>query len=240
MTRQDLTQAVERLGQATARLLRSAEHLDNAAARGASLLPGWSRGHVISHMARNADGMVNLLSWARTGVETPMYPSAEHRAADIEAGSTRSAHELLRDLRASTEQLAQHIRTMPQRHWGHPVSLINGTRFAASQVLWHRLKEVEIHHCDLDIGYAPRDWDPAFCTKLLEEVVTFLRSRADVPALRLLVEDSDQVLTMGEATHPSAVSGHRHDLLAWLIGRGSAARVHRVPGGELPLLPPWT
>jgi len=31
--------------------------------------------------------MVNLLSWARTGTETPMYASAESRNADIEAGA---------------------------------------------------------------------------------------------------------------------------------------------------------
>ena len=46
---------------------------------GPSLLPGWSRGHVLTHLARNADGAVNLLTWARTGVETPQYVSQEQR-----------------------------------------------------------------------------------------------------------------------------------------------------------------
>ena len=32
-----------------------------------SRLPGWSRGHVASHIARQADGMVRLTEWARSG-----------------------------------------------------------------------------------------------------------------------------------------------------------------------------
>src|SRR6476661_3940042 len=50
-----------------------------------SALPGWSRAYVVAHLARNADALINLLDWARTGVETPMYPSREVRNADIAA-----------------------------------------------------------------------------------------------------------------------------------------------------------
>ena len=42
---------------------------------GPSLLPGWTRAHVLAHVAGNADALVNLLTWARTGEETPMYAS---------------------------------------------------------------------------------------------------------------------------------------------------------------------
>jgi len=59
-----------------------------------SLLPEWSIGHIVTHLARNADGFRNLLIWARTGAETPMYPSEESRDRDIEAGARRSAAEL--------------------------------------------------------------------------------------------------------------------------------------------------
>ncbi|HEX2301338.1 MAG TPA: maleylpyruvate isomerase N-terminal domain-containing protein, partial [Pseudonocardiaceae bacterium] len=65
---------------------------------GPSRLPGWTRGHVVTHLARNAEGLTRLLTWARTGVETPMYPSREARAADIEAGAGRPPAEQLDDL----------------------------------------------------------------------------------------------------------------------------------------------
>lgn len=52
-----------------------------------SYLPGWSRAHVVAHVARNADALVNLLIWARTGIETPMYASGDQRAREIEEGA---------------------------------------------------------------------------------------------------------------------------------------------------------
>ncbi|MFF9641495.1 maleylpyruvate isomerase N-terminal domain-containing protein [Kitasatospora aureofaciens] len=45
-----------RIHAATGLLLRTAARLCDADARAPSLLPGWSRGHVLTHLARNADG----------------------------------------------------------------------------------------------------------------------------------------------------------------------------------------
>ena len=69
---------------ATTRYLAALTELTDEDCRAPSALPGWSRGHVITHLSRNADGLVNLLHWAQTGVETTMYESNEQRAADIE------------------------------------------------------------------------------------------------------------------------------------------------------------
>ena len=98
--------SLDRLAAATGRLLATASALSDAQAREPSLLPGWTRGHVLCHIARNADGMVNLLNWARTGTETPMYASAESRTADIEAGAGRHAAELTADVRESAARFA--------------------------------------------------------------------------------------------------------------------------------------
>src|SRR6266496_3912112 len=94
-----------RVGAATDRLLATAAALSDTQAREPSLLPGWTRGHVLTHIARNADGMVNLLHWARTGTQTPMYASPESRAADIEAGAGRPAAGLAADVRESAAAL---------------------------------------------------------------------------------------------------------------------------------------
>ena len=59
--------------------MRTVAALTDSQARAPSLLPGWTRGHVVTHLARNADALRNLLTWARTGIPTPMYPSRQAR-----------------------------------------------------------------------------------------------------------------------------------------------------------------
>src|ERR1051326_147069 len=113
----EVSHSLARLAAATARLLATATALSDAQAREPSLLPGWTRGHVLAHLARNADGMVNLLRWARTGTETPMYASAEGRAADIEAGAGRPAADLTADVRESAATLATEAAAMPDDAW---------------------------------------------------------------------------------------------------------------------------
>ena len=78
-----------------------------------SLLPGWSRAHVLTHLARNADGFVNLLTSARTGEAIPMYASPEARAADIDAGAGRGPADLLDDLRRSGQRFDAAVAAMP-------------------------------------------------------------------------------------------------------------------------------
>ena len=70
---------------ASQRLLGTARIIEDGDLRAESLLPGWTRAHVLAHLANNADALVNLLTWARTGVETPMYASPEAREAGIES-----------------------------------------------------------------------------------------------------------------------------------------------------------
>ena len=97
----EVSHSLDRLAMATERLLTTATALSDAQMRDPSLLPGWTRGHVLTHVARNADGLVNLMRWARTGTKIPMYASAESRSADVEAGSGRPAASLAADVRES-------------------------------------------------------------------------------------------------------------------------------------------
>jgi hypothetical protein len=74
------------------RMLESASRLTDADCRGPSLLPGWSRGHVLAHWARNADGQSRMLAAAMRGVVTAQYPGGDaQRAAEVEAGAARPA-----------------------------------------------------------------------------------------------------------------------------------------------------
>ncbi len=90
-------------------------------AREPSLLPGWSRGHLLTHIARNADSLRNLLIWARTGVETPQYPSGEARDEGIAAGASQPASELSEDVDASAEQLAAEAARLNGTNWAAEV-----------------------------------------------------------------------------------------------------------------------
>ncbi len=154
---------------ATRRLLKTASTLSDDQVRQPSLLPGWTRGHVLNHVARNAEALRNLLIWARTGVKTPAYPSQQARDDAIEAGAGRAAAELLADMTQTAEAFRAEAATLDARAWEVPVHLLDGQEFPAAQVLTRRLVEVELHHTDLGSGYRRADWPAAFATMDLPE-----------------------------------------------------------------------
>src|SRR5579859_4132863 len=173
----EVSHSLDRLTAATERLLATAGALSDAQAGEPSLLPGWTRGYVLTHVARNADGLGNLLRWARTGTEIPMYASAEARGADIEAGAGRSAAELVADVRESAAAFAAEVPTLSGDAWTVLVRALHGPPFPAFGVLERRLSEVEIHHVDLGAGYAPGDWPEDFLIEALPRVAVSFTGR---------------------------------------------------------------
>lgn len=223
---------------ATQRFIHTAERLDAAALREPSRCPGWTRAHVLTHVARNADALTNLLTWASTGKETPMYPSAEAKRAAIEAGAARLADELVTDLRESASRFGAAIVQVPEGGWEHQVRTGPGAAGAvipARRVVWLRLREVEIHHVDVDAGYSPADWPAPFVSRALGEALRAVGRRDDVPAFTAVVDGvREPVAGGGEfAVHGSAAA-----LLAWLTGRSSGEDLHVEPAGRPPIIPP--
>ena len=238
----EVSHSLDRLAAATERVFVTGTALSDAQAREPALLPGWSRGHVLTHIARNADGMVNLLRWARTGTQTPMYASAESRAADIEAGAGRPAADLAADVRESAAALAAEAASMPDDAWTAQVRALNGPPFPAYGVLDRRLSEVEIHHVDLAAGYSPGDWPEDFLIEALPRVAESFAGRDDVPPCVAWAEGAKDSFRLGPdqaGPPPVHVRGQPADLLAWLLGRDSGTRVTVAGGGTLPELPPW-
>lgn len=245
----------EQIGQATSRLTAGVAGLTDNQAAAPSQLPGWSRGHVLTHICRNADGLRNLLIWARTGHVTPMYPSSQARAAAIEAGSGRPAAELLADLARSAAGFADEAAAVPARAWDTMVRGVTGAEHPAWFTLLRRLSEVEIHHVDLGTGYGPADWPAPFVADGLERVIGQFATRDDVPACVLEVTETGQRAWLGPRTadrEPLAVTvtGPGCWLLAWLTGRdhgralavGPAAAREPAGGkpGPPPKLPKWS
>jgi maleylpyruvate isomerase len=225
---------VEDVRTTTARLIASAEQLNDAGVAQASRLPGWTRGHVLTHMARNADGGVNLLTWARTGVVTPQYASLEQRAADIEAGAGRPAREQVADLRESTDRLAEALDTMPGQAWTTELTWTNGKVGPAALVVWFRLRETELHHVDLDVGYRPDDWSEAFAVRLAVTTARDFSTRAEAPRLVLRCPEVGHDIEIGEPGG-EVVSGPVREVVAWLTGRSDGAALT----GPLPAVPPF-
>lgn len=238
----DPAAALSEVGRATDRFLASAGRIDDNGVGEPSLLPGWTRGHVITHVARNADGLVNLLSWARTGIETMPYASREARDADIENGAGRPVSEQLADVRDSAARFAAAAAEVPADRWDVIVRWNPETERPARAVLSARLREVEIHHVDLDLDYTPAHWHEDFSGRVLDGATRAMTAAGDAPAVRLHAVDTDRSWHLGGAGADSpVVDGPQAALLGWLIGRSTGDGLTVEPhGSPLPTPPPWS
>ncbi|MBW4719880.1 maleylpyruvate isomerase family mycothiol-dependent enzyme [Saccharothrix obliqua] len=235
---QDAVTGLAEVERATQALYEAVAELDQAALRGPSLLPGWSRAHVVTHLARNADGLVNLLTWAKTGVEHPMYPSAADREADIEEGAGRLPQLLRADLDAACQRFATAARELPPTAWEAEVAHPRNGPFLAHRVPWLRLCEVWFHLVDLDRGTGFDDLPEHLVEGFVDTAVGQYADRADVPDARIdvtLPDGRQRSWALTAASESPVVGGSAADVLGWLTGRHSGARL----SGTAPTLPRW-
>ncbi|MGP4008984.1 maleylpyruvate isomerase family mycothiol-dependent enzyme [Streptomyces sp. 4N124] len=214
---------------ATERLLSAAVKLDDAAVTEPSRLPGWTRGHVLAHLARNADALVNVLQGR------PMYVSGEARDADIERDAPRPLDVQLADVRDSAARF-QEAGAVPA-DWSRTVELRGGVTDSASRVPFRRWVEVELHHVDLGIGYELEDLPEEFVEREIDFLAARFTGHSDVPPTRLT--NGTRVWSTGRASGAPdvTVTGSRPDLLGWLAGRRDGSGL-TADGGPLPALPP--
>ncbi|MFC4909176.1 maleylpyruvate isomerase family mycothiol-dependent enzyme [Actinomadura gamaensis] len=223
------------------RLAASVGGLRDEELRGPSGLPGWTRGHVATHVARNADSLWNLLEWARTGVKTPQYPSFEAREEGLRAGAGRGAGELVEDLRSSAERFAAQALALPDASWDVRVQGLVGPELPAWFVLHRRWREIEVHHVDLAAGYGPADWPEGYVRAELDVTLRGLaeygpEARGGLHGLRLRATDTGQAADLGDGPE---VTGSAAALLAWITGRSSGSGLTTRPDGALPVPPNW-
>jgi maleylpyruvate isomerase len=222
---------------ATARLLATATTLSDADVLAPSALPGWSRGHVLTHIARNADSLVNRLTTAATGVDIPQYPSPAARDAGIEAGATRPIGEQIRDLEDSHRRFLTAVDAVPPANWANDTRWMNGDVRPASKILDARLREVAIHHIDLDAGYTESDWSSQFALRILVAVLPAFEVRGIEP-VTLVPTDVDLRIDLAGGSAVE-VRGTASALATWLLGRDDGSTLS-VTGGQLPTPPAWT
>ncbi|MFE9395945.1 maleylpyruvate isomerase family mycothiol-dependent enzyme [Streptomyces flavidovirens] len=215
--------------EATDRLLAATGKLDNADVTQPSRLPGWTRGHVLAHIARNADALVNVLSGR------PMYASAEVRDADIERDAPRPLAVQLEDVRDSAARFDE--TAAAPADWSRTVALRGGVTDSASRIPFRRLVEVELHHVDLGIGYELEDLPEEFTGREIAFLADRFAGNTDVPAIVLTAADGRQWRTGSTEGDPVRVTGSAPDLLGWLAGRRDGAALDTA-GAPLPALPP--
>jgi maleylpyruvate isomerase len=205
-----------------------------------SRLPGWSRAHVVTHLARNADALVNLMTWARTGVEHPMYASRADRDADIDEGATRLAQILREDLRAACERYMAAATELPARAWSATVAGRLQHTIPACDIPSMRLFEVWVHLVDLDVDVTFADIPGHHLDQLVTGAAAAHADRPEWPRVRVTVELPDDRTTTWDIGDPDAdrtfeVAGPASDVIAWLTGRGDGSALR----GDAPALPAW-
>jgi maleylpyruvate isomerase len=221
------------LAHETTLLVRAAAGLDDETVRAASRCKGWTRAHVLSHIARNADALGNLVSWAITGTPVKMYDSPQTRDADIVAGSGRGAREILTDLEESAARFASAATGLagPPEH--ADVEMRAGRTVLGGQLPTLRLMEVVFHHVDLAAGYTFQDADPGFVKRAVSNAVQRISASDQAPSIRLGSDEGD---TWSVADGAQDVTGSNAALLLWLA-RGDGTGVSSQ--APLPGLPSW-
>lgn len=199
-------------------------------------LPGWTGMHLVAHVAANADALLNLSQWARTGEETPMYSSPQQRDADIQDGARRSPAELRGWTRDSADRLATSLSSLTGEQWSRTVRTAQGRWIPATEIAWLRTREVMVHTIDLDPTTSFRHLPEDFVLALIDDAVA-RRSRADQPSLLLSTTGGRHTWSVSGGGEPRAVSGSLGSVAAYLTGRSGADVTS--PSGDVPTLPPW-
>jgi maleylpyruvate isomerase len=194
----DTARTLDACRDASARLLATLHGLDDATARRPSRLPDWTVGHVVTHLARNADSHVRMMEAAMAGRVADQYEGGlDSRAADIAASAGRPAAELIADLNRAIDDLDATWGRVPIEVWATGQGRMgNGELCPCAELPSRRWREVEIHRVDLGLGGEPADWPDAYVEQELPKALAHLPDRLS-PA-------------------------DRATLLAWLVGRAEA------------------
>ena len=192
---------------ATAGTLRDLDH--------DSFCVGWTRAHILAHLASNGRGMVNLVRAVVDGEPLTMYASQEARDADIAAGATKPPATLLHELETTCEEATAALRRLGPEHADvHAERVPGGPSFRAAVFPYMRLREVIYHHVDLDAGFTFLDVEPELLGMFLDREVTQLARRPGVPAVRLISDEGDSY-DVGDEPE-TTVTGSRAGLVLWL------------------------
>lgn len=200
-----------------------------------SSLPGWDRRHVVAHVGYNARALARLVRWAHTGVETPMYPSADARNAEIDAGSTLPPAELRELHRVEVAALDAAWRSLPPDRWDFPVRTAQGRTVPVSITPWMRVREVWLHAADLGSGGRFQDFPPEVVDRLLVDITSWWAAAGE--GHQLTLTPTDRVVPGLAVSGPVTITGPVAQLARWAAGRGGDGVTSS--NGETVVAPRW-
>jgi maleylpyruvate isomerase len=229
--------ALESVAESTRRFVDSVRSLTDAQVTQTTLIPPWTRGHVITHVARAADSYRRLLTGAIDGVETPQYPSMQFRADQIEAGAKRSVTELVDDVLDSSARFAEMMRTLPEAAGNARVRMRPGELRAPAALPLIRIREIEVHHVDLAVGYTFADIASDTAVWIIDDILMELGRREEIRPLRLKATDTELSRALG--IDGPLITGTQVDLLAWLSGRPTGTSLSAEGAETVPGAPYW-
>ncbi|SFD68785.1 maleylpyruvate isomerase [Actinopolyspora alba] len=210
------------------RLLDLVSELETSDLREPSGLPGWSRAHVVAHLAHNAIALANMTSAAGRGELVDPYPDGDRDEA-IERDAAQDAIGLVQQTATAHAQLEIVWDSVAEQDWQRPVRLRDGTVAGLVSCRW---RELEIHTVDLDLGHTELEWSPEFC----EHTIDFLLPRLEGTGVVLAPSDLERTWEIGDSP-TRKIEGSCASLACWLAGRTP----QRLPSGDgpLPELGPW-
>lgn len=215
--------------------IRTVDALTSAELAAPSLLPGWTRAHVVAHVALNGFALAGVLDGLVHDQQVAMYESDEQRDAQIDELAEAEPSELRERHLAATTAFADAVEAMQDEHWsGHVDRLPGGPAWPAVAVVPTRRREVEVHLADLGTSYTRADWPRDFVDELLNAVVV---DHAASGPFQLRATDLGRDWSVGGDGGPT-VMGAGADLGWWLTGRGEGEGLS-CDAGQLPTLGPW-
>ncbi|PQP25977.1 maleylpyruvate isomerase family mycothiol-dependent enzyme [Rhodococcus opacus] len=183
-------------------------------------LAGWSRRHLVAHVGYNAAALCRLLDWAASGVETPMYASAEQRGREIAEGATLSVAALRNLFDHTVARLDEKWRHLPESAWEAQVRTAQGRLVPVSETAWMRTREVWIHAVDLGNGGRFGDFPDVVLESLLTDIVGMWQKKDLGAGLVLAVDGGEPVAVQTDSSPAEKVSGPLAAVVRW-AGRGT-------------------
>ena len=226
---------LEWMREGTDHLLTIVEMTDDHELSASSRLPLWTRAQVVGHVARNAEALARLATWASTGVETPMYASREQRNDEIESTAALPPPALRALLIDSAVQLDDALDELDDTSWTATVRSALGRIIPAAEIPWMRVREVWLHAIDVGANIGFGDLPAGAIDLLLDDTVAVLSSREGCPSIILAPTDRSRTWKLGSTAPDSEVDQVPAALLVeWLTGRAPNDRA-----SSLPPVPAW-
>ncbi|MFW5471657.1 maleylpyruvate isomerase family mycothiol-dependent enzyme [Knoellia sp. CPCC 206435] len=221
-----MTDLLAAIDEHTTRLVSGARACDDLSAP--SLCEGWTRDHVLNHLARNAEALVRLVGAAVDGTGRTMYDSPESRDAEIDAGVGRDPLTVVTDVEDTAAELAPHLRRLGPEHRDVVLERTpGGPTFRGGMLPFMRLREVVYHHVDLDVGFGFDDLDGDLQVMFLENELKRQRGAEPAPSLSISTDEGDG-WSLGDGA--ARVTGSRAGVLTWLARQDpSGVRAEDLP-----------